>query len=406
MIDVFGLALITVIGETLMKQELAIKIIISVSAVFVFAMPAAFAQRNIDVRANTSVRSYESKRSSESASIKKVKEAEMTKDVNQKLVLLSEAIQLNPKNDQAYVRRAVVLKEMDEKAMKQQNYSLVDYKTKAIEDIEKAIALNPAAENYLMGSFVYYSVRYNKDKKEYDKIQKKYAKFLDDAIKRHPKEGSLYYDRAALNVNNYDGSVEVDSETVIYHKVFLEDNVHLGKPMTESQIKDYMTFLELNPVVYTDTTSLTDMALGDLLLSYRRGIKEIDLQRLASILDQLIEKNEESPRLRLRRISLNNMLNRPDKNIIDYEKLTEIDSENADAYYALLGSIYYGHKNYEKAIDCYNRSLSYAAYADVYKSRGNAYSQIGEHDKAQQDYKLAKDLEVESDMTKRTIQDT
>lgn len=389
------------------------KVIISASVAFSFAFPAAFAQGSLSDGKKMPVLDIESKNNNKTEqshtfsnkpvygqnnkvakSLQKVREAEVTKDINQKLALLEEAIKLNPNNDEAYISRAEVFKELDERAMKQKNYGLVNFKTKAIEDVEKAVLLNPSANNYLRGSFVYSSVRYSIDKKDFDKIQKKYAKFLDEAIKRHPKEGSLYYERGALNVNSFDGSVSVDGDTVMYHKVLLEDYIHLGKPLSESQINDYMTFLELDPVFYTESISLADMTLGDLFLSYRRGVKGIDLQHLASILDYLIEKNTAVPGLRLRRIALNKILNRPEKSVGDYERLTVIDSKNADAYYALLGDIYYQCKDYEKAIDFYNRSLRCAEYADVYKNRGNAYTKIGEHDKAQQDYRLAAEFEA------------
>ena len=411
-----------------MKKSFIYRAIISMSVFLTFMIPTAFAQSGLVYDTKVPVHGCDGKdyallKESHSCtdttihainaaektdkvemSFLKVREAEATKDINQKLALLEEAIKLNPNNDEAYISRAEVFKELDEKAMKQKNYGLVNYKVKAIEDVEKAVLLNPSANNYLRGSFVYSSVRYSIDKKDFDKIQKKYAKFLDEAIRRYPKEGSLYYERGALNVNNFDGSVNVDGDTVMYHKVFLEDNIHLGKPLSESQISDYMTFLELDPVFYTESVSLADMTLGDLFLSYRRGVKGIDLQRLASILDYLIEKNSAVPGLRLRRIALNKLLNRPEKSVGDYEKLTVIDSKNADAYYALLGNIYYQRKDYEKAIDYYNRSLRCAEYADVHKSRGNAYKMIGEHDKAQQDYRLASELEA-NEKAKHHLQD-
>ena len=364
-----------------MIKRFVIKIIFAIGLLLSVSLPVSLAQNDLHAVADLSSQ--------------KVKEAEAIKDNNQKLVLLNEAIQLNPKNDSAYIERADVYKELHEEAVKQINYGAVNYKEKALDDVEKAIALNPSAWNYLKGSFVYSAVRYSKDKREYDAIQKKYEKFLEEAIKRHPKEGSLYLERGMLNVNNYDGSVEVDSNIALYHKAILEDCVHFGSPLTKSQINDYMTFLELESTEKISVFSLAYMTCGDLLFSYRKGVKGIDLQRIADILDKMIENNPETYDLRLRRIAINSTLNLPDtKAIGDYEKLAEFDAKNADAYFAKLGDIYYVHHNYDKAIEHYSKSLQCAAYADVYNSRGNAYSKIGEHDKAKEDYQRASELDA------------
>ncbi len=362
-----------------MIKRFVIKTIFALGLLLSVSISVSLAQNNLHAVADLSSQ--------------KVKEAEATKDDNQKLVLLKEAIKLNPNNDSAYIERADVYKGLHEEAVKQVNYGAVNYKAKALDDVEKAIELNPSAGNYLKGSVVYSSVRYSKDKREYDEIQKKYEKFLEEAIKRYPKEGRLYLERGMLNVNNYDGSMEVDGDTVLYHKTILEDCVHFGSPLTKSQINDYMTFLEFETTEKIGVFSLADMTCGDLLCSYRKGVKGIDLQRIANILDKMIENNPKTYDLRLRRIAVNSTLNLPDtKAIGDYEKLTEIDAKNADAYFAKLGDIYYAHQKYEKAIEHYSKSLQCAEYADVYSSRGNAYSKIGKYDKAKEDYQRASEL--------------
>ena len=88
------------------------------------------------------------------------KVSDMTvKDLNKNLFLLNEAIRLNPKDDQAYLNRAELYKEIDKRAMGQDSYGRVNYKLKAIEDIEKAIALNPSEQNYSRGcEFIFWYV--------------------------------------------------------------------------------------------------------------------------------------------------------------------------------------------------------------------------------------------------------
>jgi len=314
-------------------------------------------------------------------------------DLNKKLALLNESVQLNPKDDQAYLERSEVYKELNERAMRQDNYGAIDYKRKAIDDVNKAIALNPSEQNYSRGSAVYYFVRYSKNENEFKQIQKEFIDFINKGIKRYPKIGNLYFARVALEFNDHDGSLETDADTTVYHNAQLENSIHFGKPLTESQVQDYMKFLELNPPIHYDKIAITDIVFGDLIYSYRRGVKGIDLSKLSQILDRLIDNHPEVVWLRLRRININSMLNIQGNILRDYEKLVELDPTNADAYYAKMGDVYYNQKNCEKAIECYTKSLNSAEYPDVYNSRGNAYSIIGKSDNAKKDFQRAIELD-------------
>ena len=390
-----------------MSKKIVIKTIVSMGVALTLILPVSFAQGQYQeteaIRAD-SKQSMAEKDNLAAQGSDKV--SDMTvKDLNKKLFLLNEAIRLNPKDDQAYLNRAELYKEIDKRAMGQDSYGRVNYKLKAIEDIEKAIALNPSEQNYSRGCDIYFLVRYSKNEKEFNQIQKKIINFIDRAIKRYPKIGNLYFARVALTFNEYDGSMLTDDDTVIYHNARLEDSIHFGKPLTLNQVQDYMKYLELNPPISFEKISITDIVLGDLIFSYRRGVKGIDLQKLSDIIDQLIKNNPDVSWLRLRRITVNNILNMPGKALNDYEKLVEIDPTHADAYFAKLGDIYYARNNYKKAIDCYDRSLRLAKYADVYNSRGNAFIKIYEYDRAIQDYQRALELEPYNEAVKKNMKD-
>lgn len=76
----------------------------------------------------------------------------------------------------------------------------------------------------------------------------------------------------------------------------------------------------------------------------------------------------------------------------DYDKLIELDPNNADAY-CERGDFYYETDEYDKAIVDYNRAIELAPnHASAYFNRGCAYGEIGAYDKAILDYNRAIEL--------------
>ena len=76
----------------------------------------------------------------------------------------------------------------------------------------------------------------------------------------------------------------------------------------------------------------------------------------------------------------------------DYDKLVELDPNNADAYYE-RGDFYYETDEYNKAIADYSKAIQLNPnYADAYYNRGCAYGETSEYDKAIADYNKAIEL--------------
>ena len=73
----------------------------------------------------------------------------------------------------------------------------------------------------------------------------------------------------------------------------------------------------------------------------------------------------------------------------DYDKLIELDSDNADAYHE-RGDFYYETDQYGKAIADYSRAIELEPrYTSAYFNRAYAYGEIGEYEKAIADYSEA-----------------
>ena len=86
------------------------------------------------------------------------------------------------------------------------------------------------------------------------------------------------------------------------------------------------------------------------------------------------------------------MRDRYGRAVADYDKLIELDPNNADTYYK-RGDSYYERDEYNKAIADYSKAIQLNPnYADAYYSRGCAYGEANECDKAIADYNKAIDL--------------
>jgi len=80
------------------------------------------------------------------------------------------------------------------------------------------------------------------------------------------------------------------------------------------------------------------------------------------------------------------------RTMADYDKLIELDPDNADAYYE-RGDFYYETDEYNKAIADYSKAIELdPGYALAYFNRAYAYGEIGEYNKAIADYSKAIEL--------------
>ena len=82
------------------------------------------------------------------------------------------------------------------------------------------------------------------------------------------------------------------------------------------------------------------------------------------------------------------------RTVADYDKLIELDPDNADAYHE-RGDFYYGMDEYGKAMADYSRAIELdPGYASAYFNRAYAYGETDEYDKAIADY--SKVIELDS----------
>jgi tetratricopeptide (TPR) repeat protein len=81
------------------------------------------------------------------------------------------------------------------------------------------------------------------------------------------------------------------------------------------------------------------------------------------------------------------------RTMTDYDKLIELDPDNAAAY-CERGDFYYEMDEYDKAVTDYNKAIELAPNdANAYYNRGCAYGETGEYDKAIADYDKAIELD-------------
>jgi len=81
------------------------------------------------------------------------------------------------------------------------------------------------------------------------------------------------------------------------------------------------------------------------------------------------------------------------RTMADYNKLIELDPDNANAYYE-RGDFYYEIDEYGNAIADYNKAIELDPnHVSAYYNRGCAYGEMGEYDKAIADYNKAIDLD-------------
>jgi len=77
----------------------------------------------------------------------------------------------------------------------------------------------------------------------------------------------------------------------------------------------------------------------------------------------------------------------------DYDRLVELDPDNADAYHE-RGDFYYDTDQYGKAIADYSRAIELEpGYTSAYFNRAYAYGEISDYDKAIADYSKAIELD-------------
>jgi len=247
----------------------------------------------------------------------------------------NKAIALNPEDAMAYYNRGTA-------------YAKLKKHEEAIEDYNKAIALDPE-----------YAMAYNNRGNAYNEL-KKHEKAIEDynkAIALNPEDAMGYYNRG----NAYDG---------------------LKKH--EEAIEDYNKAIALDP--------------EDAMAYYNRGIAYDGLKKHEKAIEDYNKAIALDPEYAT---AYNNCgtayakLKKHEEAIEDYNKAIALDPEYAMAYYN-RGNAYDGLKKHEKAIEDYNKAIALnPEYAMAYNNRGNAYDGLKKHEKAIEDYNKAIALDPE-----------
>ncbi len=244
----------------------------------------------------------------------------------------SKAIALNPDDADAYLNRGNV-------HYYQNKWEL------AFADYSKAITLNPYSSN-----------AYQNRGNVYDK-QEKWELALADfnkAIDLNPDYAGAYYNRGNIYHNQKKGELALADYTkaiAINHDFvqayFNRGNLYKNQKKWELALADYTKAIAINPY-YADAY-------------YNRG---------------LVYTNQKKWELVL----------------ADYTKAIAINPDFVQAYYN-RGNLYYNQKKWELALADYTKAIAINPdYADAYRNRGVVYLQIGDKQKAIENFQRAAQL--------------
>lgn len=245
---------------------------------------------------------------------------------------LTRAIDLDPKNAEAYFNRGIA-------------YANKGELNNAIADYDKAIELNPENLNA-------YLVR-----------------------------GSVHANRRELNkaIADYDKAIELDSENST--AFFVRGSAYAGKGEFDNAMADY------------DKAITLDSASPDAYLG--RGtvyLQKDEWDNAIADYDKVIELNPKSSATYVNRGTAYVKKGELDNAIIDYNKVIELSPESPDGYFN-LGSVYVKKERWDMAITNINKAIELAPKdPTAYFHRGTTYAKKGELDNAITDYGKAIEL--------------
>lgn len=317
-------------------------------------------------------------------------------DKSQRIVLYSQAIELDPQFYMAYVNRGEAY------------YSDGLYDTARL-DIDQAIAIKPnqPAAYYVRGLLLAGQSKYEEAVTDYNQAielgpnlampyakraqafndLEKYDQAMADINKAlaidpgdenfYNTRGLTYYDMKKINlaIADFNRAIEIDPVDEAFY-VNRGDSYHL-QYRNDLAIDDYGRALEINPQydrAYNQRGNLyRDQGDYDLaIIDYTRAI-EINPQALYFTNRGLAYQ----------------YLRQPEKALADYSKAVEKDPLYTRGYY-LQGDIYYDLASYDQAVVSYTRAIELDNDNDVYYAdRGEAYYKLSKHDLAIADYSKA-----------------
>ncbi|MFH1228661.1 MAG: tetratricopeptide repeat protein [Planctomycetota bacterium] len=255
---------------------------------------------------------------------------------------------------------------------------------------------------------------------EYQKLTDKAFEYFSKAIKTTPTLAYSYYERAVINVINYNRPEEAmtDFEMVLkydpnsYIGWFAKGNIAQSQNKNDEAIDNYTKAIELYPentwaynnraIAYKNKGEL-DKAIADCSEAIRIDPKYADaytsrglayknkgaLDRAIKDYDEAIRLNPKSARAYMNRGIAYKNKGELDKALADYNEAIRIDPKDA-IIYTNRGNVYDLKGELDKAIADYNEAIRLnPKYAVAYSNRGSFYYNKGELDKAIADYTQA-----------------
>jgi tetratricopeptide (TPR) repeat protein len=270
------------------------------------------------------------------------------------------------------------------------SYYKLEEHGKAVEDLTKAIELNPD-----------YALYYNNRGISYAKL-KEYGKAVEDltkAIELNP-DYALYYNNRGISyykleehgkaVADYTKAIELNPDEAVYYGNRGDRYYKLEE--YEKAVEDYTKAIELNPdeaVYYAIRGSIYLYKLEE----YGKAVAD---------LTKAIELDPDNATYYNNRGISYYELKEHGKAVADYTKAIELNPDEA-VYYAIRGSIYlYKLEEYVKAVADFTKAIELDPDDAIYYSRrGDCYYELKEYEKATADRTKAIELDPDNTDTRR-----
>nr|QNO55444.1 photosystem I assembly protein Ycf3 [Methanosarcinales archaeon ANME-1 ERB7] len=275
----------------------------------------------------------------------------------------NKAIALNPNFAGAYNNRGVA-------------YVRLKQHEQAIGDYDKAIALNPSyVEAYSNRGAAYYGLKQHEQAiGDYDK-----------AIVLNPNYAEAYSNRGNTyaELNQRERAIEDYNKAIALNPNYAgaysnRGNTYAELNQRERAIEDYNKAIALNPN-YAEAYSNRGNTYAE-LNQRERAIEDYN---------KAIALNPNDAEAYSNRGNTYAELNQHERAIKDYNKATALNPNDAKTYYN-RGAAYYGLNQHEQAIENYNKAVELNPNdAEAYNNRGAAYYGLNQHEQAIEDYNNA-----------------
>jgi tetratricopeptide (TPR) repeat protein/S1-C subfamily serine protease len=322
-----------------------------------------------------------------------------SKQLDTALVAINKAIQLQPNNPNLYHEKFLVLNylkryeeaeltinaaiEISPRAAFYLNRGVVYSDQKkwelALADYTKAIAINPdlALPYYNRGNLYF-------DQKKLDLALADYTKAIaidPDHAQAYYNRGNLYFDQKKLDLALADYTKAIAINPDLDRPYYNRGNLYINQKKLDLALADYTKAIAINPD-YADAY-------------YNRGLVYTNQKKLDLALadyTKVIAINPDYAQAYYNRGNLYKDQKKWELALADYTKVIAINPDYAQAYYN-RGNLYKDQKKWELALADYTKAIAINPdYAQVYAKRGIIYYEIGDKQKAIENFQRAAKL--------------